>query len=149
MIGIRRPFIQALTALSLFLPLFLSFSSYLQPCTPSYNQWTTGISSSGSTQMIGGWPLMNQFIVIHDIENSKAGFAVGSSCSISPLNAAVEMYNSTGTTGSSGGGSSTDSTGVNTDPSLDPDGLGAAPNLAPAAAVVGAATIAAAVALLI
>jgi hypothetical protein len=53
--------------------------SYLLPCNNDYTQWTPGISPS-DMGTIGGWPLMNQFVVFHDMANMRMGFAPTQGC---------------------------------------------------------------------
>jgi hypothetical protein len=66
--------------------------SYLLPCTNQLNYWTPGIGP-GSMGMIGGWPLMNQFVTIHDMAQVRIGFAPVRSCStgLPPLRTRVAM----------------------------------------------------------
>jgi hypothetical protein len=106
--------------------LFASLSvcvSYLMPCSDSYDQWTPGISGANSG-IIGGWPLMNQYITIHDVANKRIGFAVAKSCNTGrqPLRANVTM--GAAAPGYTPGSGSDTSTGLNAASSVAP-GFGA------------------------
>jgi len=88
--------------------------SVLLPCSLDYDQWTLGIAPSSDNGLLGGWPLMNQFITIHDVDTMQLGFAVQSSCttSLAPLHAKVAMGDSVpGTDDDSGDGSTADGNG--------------------------------------
>jgi len=64
--------------------------SYMLPCNAAYDQWTPGIGGS-EFGMIGGWPLMNQFVVMHDMQSMRVGFAPALGCDKPPLRANVTM----------------------------------------------------------
>ena len=60
-------------------PSFCVAHSYLIPCNKDYDQWTPGITASTSG-LLGGWPLMNQFITVHDVANKRLGFMPAKAC---------------------------------------------------------------------
>lgn len=64
--------------------------SYMMPCNAAYDQWTPGIGGS-EFGMIGGWPLMNQFVVMHDMQAMRIGFAPALGCDKPPLRAMVTI----------------------------------------------------------
>jgi hypothetical protein len=85
--------------------------SYLLPCTPSYTQFTSGLGVS-LHGLIGGWALMNHFVVSHDLIGDRIGFAPVRGCPITPLRAHAKVLTLPAAAGSSSSSSSSSSTGT-------------------------------------